>query len=91
MAGVLEKIRWPQKRLSVGRSSSAPRVDRRVLELQTAKEILAEIFGVRISDVEEMIQNRYDEIRYKTDYDETELWPREFRLGEEGAQDGIVN
>ena len=36
-------------------------MDLRVLELQ-AKEILAEIFGVRISDVEEMIQNRYEEV-----------------------------
>jgi len=43
MAGVLEKIRWPQKRTVIGHSSSAPRVDLRDLELQAAKEILAEI------------------------------------------------
>jgi hypothetical protein len=82
MAGVLERIRWSQKRLIACHSSSVPKVDQRVLELQTAKEILAEIFGVRISDVEEMIQNRYDEIRYKMDYEDAELWPREFHLGE---------
>jgi len=81
MAGVLERIRWPQKRTVIGNSSSAPRVDLRVLELQAAKEILAEIFGVRISDVEEMIQNRYDEVRYvKPGYEETEQWPRELVL-----------
>jgi hypothetical protein len=83
MAGVLERIRWPQKKLSIGHSSSAPRVDRRVFELQAAKEILAEIFGVRISDVEEMIQNRYEEVDCEANrYDETEQWPREFLLGE---------
>ena len=81
MAGVLERIRWPQKKLVVGHSSSAPKVDLRVLELQAAKEVLAEIFGVRISDVDEMIQNRYDEICYaKPDYEETEQWSREFML-----------
>jgi hypothetical protein len=58
MAGVLEMMRWPQKKLVVGHSSSAPRMDLRLLELQAAKEILAEIFDVRISEVEEMIQNR---------------------------------
>ena len=85
MAGVLERIRWPQKRTVIGNSSSAPRVDLRILELQSAKEILAEIFGVRISDVEEMIQNRYEEVRCEANsYEETEQWPREFLLGEQG-------
>jgi len=82
MAGVLERIRWPQKRAVIGHSSvTLSKVELRVLELQAAKEVLAEIFGVRISDVEEMIQNRYDEICYaKSDYEETEQWPREFML-----------
>ena len=83
MAGVLERLRWPQKKAIIGNCSSAPRVDLRTLELQAAKEILAEIFGVRISDVEEMILNRYDEVRYaKLSYEETEQWPREFVLNE---------
>ena len=83
MAGVLERIGWPQKKLVVVYSSSAPKVDLRVLELQAAKEILAEIFGVRNSDVEEMIQNRYDEACYaKPVYEEPEQWPREFMLKE---------
>lgn len=83
MAGVLERIRWPQKKPVVGHSSSAPRLDLRILELQAAKEILAEIFGVRISDVEEMIQNRYEEVRWEANrYEDTEQWPREFLLRE---------
>lgn len=81
MAGVLERIGWPQKKLIVVHSSSAPKVDLRVLELQAAKEVLAEVFGVKISDVEEMILNRYDEICYaKPSNEETEEWPREFML-----------
>ena len=82
MAGVLERIRWPQKRPVIGHSSEAlSKVNLRVLELQAAKEVLAEVFGVRISDVEEMIQNRYDDICYaKPVYEETEQWPQEFML-----------
>jgi hypothetical protein len=83
MAGVLERIRWPQKKVVIGHSSSAPKVDLRVLELQAAKEILAEIFRVRISDVEEMIQNRYEKpCCGNYNYEETVQWPREFSLGE---------
>jgi hypothetical protein len=54
------------------------------MELQAAKEILAEIFDVRNSDVEEMIQNRYEEACYaaKPSCEGTEQWPREFMLKE---------
>lgn len=52
--------------------------DARAIELETAKEILAEVFGIRISEVEEMIANR------STDccecQKERDLWPREFQL-----------
>ena len=84
MAVVLERIRWPQRRSIIGHSSvTLSKVELRVLELKAAKEVLAEVFGVRISDVEEMLQNRYDEISYaKPDYEETEQWPREFMLKE---------
>ncbi len=83
MAGVLERIRWPQKKLVVGQSSSAPRSDLRILELQAAKEILAEIFRVRISDVEEMIQNRYEAVCCEANSNkDSEQWPREFLIGE---------
>jgi hypothetical protein len=53
MAGVLEQIIRSQKRAVVYRNPKE-------LELQTAKEILAEVFGVRLSDVEEMLQNRFN-------------------------------
>jgi hypothetical protein len=83
MAGVLERIWWPQKRLVVGHSSSVLKVDLRILELQAAKEILAEIFAVKIMDVEEMIQNRYEEACHENNsYEEEEKWPREFLLEE---------
>jgi hypothetical protein len=52
MAGVLEQLRRPQKRAVVHCNPKA-------LELQTAKEILAEVFRVRLSEVDEMLQNRF--------------------------------
>ena len=54
MAGVFEKLIRPQKMMGICIS------DPKALELETAKEILAEIFRVRISDVDEMIQNRFE-------------------------------
>jgi hypothetical protein len=56
-------------------------VNQTALELETAKEILAEIFGVRISDVDEMIQNHLDCCENVCSK-ENGLWPREFRLEE---------
>ncbi len=47
-------------------------------ELETAKEILAEVFGVRATDVEEMIRRRLEEISWS----EESLWPERFCLGE---------
>jgi hypothetical protein len=79
MAGVLERIRWSPKRASEN-SLPAPRVDRRILELQAAKEILAEIFDVGVSDVEEMILNRYEEVCHVND--KREEWPQEFWVGQ---------
>jgi hypothetical protein len=57
MAKVFEEIMRPNKRSEVIRSCIK---DRKILELQTAKEILAEVFSLRVSDVDEMIQNRYE-------------------------------
>ena len=49
------------------------------LELETAKEILAEVFRARPADVEEMIQKRLEE----RNWDEQERpWPATFCLGE---------
>ncbi len=59
----------------------SPPVDPMILELQTAKEILAEVFQVRVSEVDEMILNRYDDVRYEENSSEDgEMWPREFQL-----------
>lgn len=77
MAGLLRQIRRLQKS-SVEDSGSSPRRESKLLQLQTAKEILAEVFRVRISEVEVMIQNRYEEDLYE----KTEPWPREFWVGE---------
>jgi hypothetical protein len=67
MAGVFELLR-PQKRAVVHCNPKA-------LELQTAKEILAEVFRVRLSEVDEMIQNRFraDNMVSKEDG----MWPQE--------------
>ena len=79
MAGVLERIRWPQKRSAIALRLS-PR-DPKILELQAAKEILAEVFQIRVSEVEEMILNRYDDVRYEENSsEERDQWPREFQL-----------
>jgi len=70
-------IGWAPKKV-LANSFPALRVDRRILELQAAKEILAAIFGVSIPDVEEMIQNRYEDACYRNN--NLEEWPQEFCL-----------
>jgi hypothetical protein len=80
MGGVLERIRWLQKRSTISLLPSPP-VDLMVLELQAAKEILAEVFQVRVSEVDEMILNQYDDVRYEEiGSEDGEMWPREFQL-----------
>ena len=56
----------------------AMQCDPKALELETAKEILAEIFRVRLSDVDEMIQNRFEAEDMGSK--ENGLWPKEFWL-----------
>jgi len=55
-----------------------------LLELQTAKEILAEIFHARPGEVEEMIQNKLERSwRGERSWPDVEgLWPDSFCLGE---------
>ncbi len=77
MAGVFELIKRPQKRL-VGRHGVVHQVDPRTLELQAAMEILAEVFKVQLSDVDEMIRNRFETEGSKEDG----VWPRELWLNE---------
>jgi len=82
MAGVLGLIKGSQRRLVV-RSEKAPWVDPRVLELQTAMEILAEVFGIRISEVEEMLRQRSEvEVEVPSCSGEGALWPESFCLAE---------
>ncbi|VVB71691.1 Uncharacterised protein [uncultured archaeon] len=63
MAGVLEQLWWPlQKRpKTVAKVFSNYRLDSKILELETAKEILREVFGTSKEEVEEMILLRLAE------------------------------
>ena len=74
MAGVLEQLIRPQKRAVVHCNPKA-------LELQMAKEILAEVFRVRLSEVDEMLQNRIDKATSQAVCCKNDgLWPQEFWL-----------
>ena len=69
MAGVLGQLFRPQKTAVQ---------DRRAMELEAAREILAEVFGVRLSEVDEMIENRFQagcEVERRSREDS--LWPQE--------------
>ena len=69
MTGVLEQLFRPQKKA----------IGQKTMELEAAREILAEVFGVRLPEVDEMIWSRFeaeDERRLK----EEGLWPQEFWL-----------
>ena len=75
MAGVLGQLIRPQKK-------AMHRSELKAMELQTAKEILAEVFRVRLSDVDEMIQNRFEAASSEGIVSKEEgLWPQEFWLG----------
>ena len=74
MAGILEHLMGPQKKTIH---------DLKVIELETAKAILAEVFGIRLSEVDEMIQNRFEDTRtQEACFEKDGQWPQEFRLGE---------
>ena len=73
MAGVLGQLFRPQKK--------AMYRDPKAFELETAKEILAEVFKVRPSEVDERIQNRFEEVHIQEACSgEDGLWPQEFSL-----------
>ena len=76
MAGVLEQLRRPQKR-SVENCTAAV-ISRKVLELEAAREILAEVFGVRPAEVDEMIRNRVQFTDKKAPIEDRGQWPQEF-------------
>lgn len=78
MAGVLDQLIWPEKSLV---RHSIIQVDMAALELEAAKEILAEVFKVRISEVDEMILSRFEEAHsQEASSEENRPWPQEFRL-----------
>ena len=60
----------------------------RAMELQTAKEILAEVFGARPGEVEEMIKSRLEERSWDEEKNicpekrEEGLWPATFSVGD---------
>ena len=60
MAGVLERLVWHR-----GITSFMPQCDcepdLRTIELQTAKEILQEVFGTSPADVDDMIRCRLED------------------------------
>jgi hypothetical protein len=76
MAGVFELLIRPLKRAVSHRAS---RADLKAMELVAAKEILAEVFRIQVSDVEEMIQSRF-EAHSEACREEDGLWPQEFWL-----------
>ena len=68
MAGVLEFMRRSRKKL-VSQHLPLDTHHPKILELQAAKELLAEAFGISVLEVEEMILLRCEE---------KELWPESF-------------
>lgn len=77
MAGVFERLIKPKK--STMRRSSI-QANSKAIELEVAKEILAEVFRIRLADVNEMIQNRFEACTQECGRDGGGLWPREFWL-----------
>jgi len=68
MPGVLEHLFRPQKKA----------IPLKAMELHAAKEILAEIFQVRLSEVDEMIRCRSEADEMGSN--EGGPWPQEFWL-----------
>jgi hypothetical protein len=73
MAGVLERMRRSRRRV-VKTYGPLEVVHPKAQELQTAKEILAETFGVSTVEVDDMIRLRCEE---------RETWPERFWIGAE--------
>ena len=66
-------MRWPWIR-DARLIEPKPVIKPKVLELQTAKEILAEVFHARLGEVEELIQRRLEERSWP---EEEEAWQKE--------------
>jgi hypothetical protein len=66
MGGVLERLGWHLARKPLGEPCvplhvRGRRADLSIVELETAKEILGEVFGTSSSEVDEMIKQRLAE------------------------------
>lgn len=63
MAGIFAQLGWPlQRRPRIERQVfPSYRLDRKAMELQTAIEILQEVFGTTSAEIEEMIRLRLAE------------------------------
>ena len=70
MAGVLEQLIRPQQKTIYQ--------DQKAMELEAAKEILAEVFRIRLSEVDEMIRCRFEPEGMISVGSEDGLWPQEF-------------
>ena len=96
MAGVLEQWRRSSRKLVKDNVSSA-KIDQKVLELQAAMEILAEVFGTGMLEIDEMLKLRCEErlevqascshkkhghLLLKHGCNEAGEWPMEFCLAE---------
>jgi len=80
-------MRWPWRR-QARKVEPRQAVSIRAQELETAKEILVEVFHARPGEVEEMIQRRLEErswleeeVTWQKECEE-ERWPATFCLGE---------
>lgn len=80
-------MRWPWRR-QARKVDPKQAVSIRAQELETAKEILVEVFHARPSEVEEMIQRRLEErswpeeeVTWQKEREEGQ-WPATFCLGE---------
>jgi hypothetical protein len=83
----IELMKWPWRRKEK-LCESRIRTNSKLMELETAKEILAEIFHTRPGEVEEMIQSRLNERNRPGEKEiwqvecEERLWPATFCLGD---------
>ena len=79
-------MKWPWRRRRA--IEPRPMVSTRAMELQTAKEILAEVFHARPGEVEEMIKSRLEERSWDEEKNicpekrEEGLWPATFSVGD---------
>ena len=72
MTGVLEQL--------IRSQNKAAHRNLKAMELEAAKEILAEVFKVRLSEVDEMIRCRFEAEDMGSMGSEDGLWPQEFCL-----------